>query len=268
MPKDLNSLHYTFGVANHSPDAVLPLLQRAQIVSAPENIQIVARDAKYHRRKNKAAIVFLSVRDFRRAVRKLATQKPLHIFIFDSSVALSQVDVTPLDYNKPTSGAIRSSFVKISITTLRKTKLRSVTHFSKEKTLHSMIEQVRTGSLLNPLMSFLYTLPATAQTRIKKKVAEWLYDSKSEAALEKMLDSKEISISEKALKRLKDILFSEAGKKYHDFFRLMSLDSNIKSRASEYGVDPYEVSYLLSVVEHRKENFADSYDKAKNRNVK
>ncbi len=141
------------------------------------------------------------------------------------------------------------------------TKFRKVWSNSKPRKVRAqardyiqeMVNDVKDGSLLNPLMSYIYTLPnATHQKPIKQLSAAAVVCGADEHGIKRDIAFFErcsgFNLSAKASTRLLELLLSKAGRNYADafaFYRKKGM--NLDDVVQQLGVDQYEMSYLLSV---------------------
>lgn len=258
---------YLFGVANHSPETLTAEIHKAGLIRDRKEIHIVP-SGSYLERCSKRIVYFLSARDVARNASRLLLRKydDTHVFVFDAAISLCSLEVTPVDYEPdpeyPKFGFKHRSIIRAKIKSV-KSKCQHV--YKKFDILPHLVSFVRTGSLLNPLMTFIYSLPTPAQTKVKVAVVSWVYLSKSAKSLEKLLNSIDgVQLSDRVKEKAKDILLSDVAQKYQNFFVAYREDTSVMQRLRDFGVSSYEVNYILSIVSSDN-NFADSYDKAKNR---
>jgi hypothetical protein len=117
-----------------------------------------------------------------------------------------------------------------------------------------LIDGVRAGSLLNPLMTLLYSVKAEGAVKIKEIVLSWLVSKDKIDALSKSLKSAYEwgTVSTKFCTSLIELLTSELGQNYKKAFsKIESMKEagekpNAVSIAKKYGIDDYELRYILT----------------------
>ena len=258
---------YLFGVANHSPEMLTAEIHKAGLIRDRKEIHVVPTGT-YLERCSKRVIYFLSARDVARNASRLLLRKydDTHVFVFDAAISLCSLEVTPVDYESdPECPKFGFKHKALSRSKIKSVKAKCQHVYRKFDILPHLVSFVRTGSLLNPLMTFIYSLPTPIQTKVKVAVVSWIYFSKSAKSLEKLFNSIQgIQLSDRVKEKARDILLSEVAQKYQNFFVAYRDDTSVMQRLRDFNVSPYEVNYILSIV-NSDNNFADSYDKAKNR---
>lgn len=253
-----------FGVANHSPEDVVSELLRCRIASKAADIGILPPGSRADTRHK--FLLLLSTADFSRNL-KVFDDTSVRIFIFSNPIDLSAfVGVRNLDFT-PTDD-FSFTYTKLDLSPVAKSMATSVKKVPNEF-LKRLIENVRHGSLLNPLMTFIYSLSSQHQNEVKLMVFSYLYKggdaSKFIAALSSVL-------SERSLERLTGILSTTVAQSYATALRELRAQRKgkkplpIEQVAESTSTSAYELSYILSVLEsEKKTKYSDSFDKAKNR---
>jgi len=250
---------YAFGIANHSPEQVLEFLEKKAVIKKADAVAILPVGSKLKEGKTppRKTIFIINIRDFLSNTKVLNSElyKDVKVFIFGSVLRLKELqNCVCLDAEM--QDGVRVSLKKnINYSDLKK----SITHqpkgeaFRKDaKYLFRLIDTAVKGSLLTPLMTFIYTFNASQQTPIKHLCAEYLYKNKKFTLLKEEL--KQLNISEKKIKRFSEILESEIANNYKKFFSEFKKDRKIKIDflAKKMEVSPYEIRYLLSVIDEEK----------------
>ncbi len=260
---------YCFGVSNHSPDQALHFLQRRKIVAEQSEIAIVPSGTllSTEKKPSRKFLFILSVSDFYRNLKTLnsVNYANVQLFVFASPLRVAELThCTPLDF-EPHPANEGLGFLLRKDINLADYKLRlknkeggtPTVQINKKKYLTLLTDNVKHGSLLNPLMTFLYTLPSsTHQTPVKEAVVDYLYKGDSWAALEQMLDDiKGVIISKRIRDRLKEILQDASGTNIRAAFKEYRAGKKAgkaplwSSLAKTHSVSEYEMKYLKSVYE-------------------
>lgn len=132
----------------------------------------------------------------------------------------------------------------------------------KDTFLSDTIDRLRSGSLLNSLMTWIYGLPsATFQQKIREDIVHWMFTGNDFSGLKDMLESPEQkrSISKRRILELKEILTGETSSDYITVFRILykrffakqkKLEIDIvtlKEISDDFNVDIFEISYCLEI---------------------
>lgn len=274
---------YVFGVANHSPEVLIASLAKTKHISSNSEIAVHPVSTKLPSRFSSKykCLLLLTVSDLVKNMPVLMS-KPYDsvlVFVFAAPMKLNDViGVQPLDYapsaEHPGFGFTLST---LSLRPLSRLKTQSDLKRRNGRYLAKLITHVQSGSLLNSLMTFIYTLPSSAQTKMKLEIVQWLYAGKTDKELETRLASLRkdgISVTSKCLEKLGAILFTEVGANYRKAFaeyrkqKKTGKPPKLSAIVKEFGVVEYEMRYVLSVLGDAESaaSYTDSYDKAKNRN--
>lgn len=266
---------FVFGVANHSPEFVLAAMRKGRVVTNDTKIGIVPTGSVIDRRPRYDVLLFLTPRDIRRNRDVLASSKYLHVsaVLFSDPMNASEISgIIPLDFEPNVEYPGFGFTLKPLNACLMKGKhSQSELQYESGKYLQRIVKYVQSGSLLNPLMTFLYTLPSALQNKIKEEIARWLYLGKPEKQLAQTL--KTLGASERVLRRLSEIVFTEIGAKFKAAFERIrteakaGIDSDVKKIAKQFQVSDYELRYLISIFtsSRKPDQYTDSFDRAKNR---
>lgn len=274
---------FVFGISNSAPDAVLEKLSRSKLISSPSEVAVhqVGMPLPSKLSSKVKFLFLLTVADIQKHFKTLMSSryKDVHVFVFGAPMKLNDIaGIVPLDFEpNPELPGFGFKLSSLTLSPVRRARTQAVLRRKNGKYLDSLLTHVQEGSLLNPLMTAIYGLPSTAQTKVKIVSVSWLYKSKPVSALDASLltlASNGIRISAAFRTKLVDILTSDAAKKYQAAFseyRKEKLDSgkapNIQKIAKQYGVVEYEMTYILSVLRDAKSSrqYGDSFEKARNR---
>lgn len=275
---------FAFGVANNAPAVVIQELLKKKVVATMKEISILPSNTKIPKKiPEYKVLLVLNVGDL--VANRIALEskifKDIKVILFADAMKISDfVGVTPLDF-EPSAEHPGFGFklLPLNLSTVKRTSLiHSKIERKHGKYLENLVCHVRSGSLLNPLMTFLYTLPSTVQTRVKVAVVKWIYLSKTEKDLEKILSElPDILLTTRVVDKLKSILLTEIGKNYQDAFaeyrKALKAGSlpKVPALVKKYGVSDYEMRYIMSIIKDNDESaklYTDSFDKARNRKQK
>jgi len=252
-----------FGVANHSPEEVVTSLLKHRVTSKACEIGILPTLARADTRFK--YLLLNSTLDFTRNLTRLS-QSSLSVFVFSNPIDLSSFSgMTYLDFQPKDTFSFEYGPLDIqAIIKSTPTQIfRTVNTF-----LPNLIDSVRRGSLLNPFMTFVYSLSAHNQNAVKVAAVKFLYYGHS---IDKLADDVSIALTERATDKLISILDTSIAKSYVGAFavirsmRKAKAIIDIESIANETSTSSYELSYMLSILDDIKETYSDSLDKAKNR---
>ena len=252
-----------FGIANHSPDEVVASLLKYKIALKSSDIGILPPMAKADTRYR--FLLVLSAADLSRNLSRLH-DTGVKVFVFSNPVDLLDfsgivnLDFVPVD-------DFSFNFTKLNLLSVSKSPAQRV-HRNKSQFLSNLINSVKHGSLLNPLMTFIYSLSSTNQNVVKRLAVCHLYFGYTEKKLRQCAGE---VLTDRATDKLVAILNTSIGHSYATALgRIKSLRTKkakfeLSSIASETSTSSYELSYMLSVLDSKKDTYADSFDMAKNR---
>lgn len=265
-----------FGIANHSPDAVISeLLERkivknsAEIAVLPLNSDLPSKAPKYR------FLLVLTTADLKRNLDTLnaGVYEGLSVLVFSSPMSLNRFrGVSPVDYApNPEYPGFGFSLSSLDLSKLRKV-YRTPVEVKQVSYLRRIVRYVREGSLLNPLMTFIYSQHFSLQPKLKVIAVRWIFSGKKLSVLEDDIAKLDVKPSAKAVENLKGILTSEAAARYREAFAeyrasLKGTKIATKKLAKNHGVAEYEITYMLSVLADLESSklYSDSFDRAKNR---
>jgi hypothetical protein len=188
-------------------------------------------------------VIFLSAKDLKRNLNKL-NEKRVYL-VFDSAVTLSKYMLHYMDMvigdRVHLDGFIRKDAAfDLDVPDLEFTN----SHF--DVILHSVAEVKAQRTLLNQLMTFIYTLPRSShQKPVKVAICSWLPTRyglpKLFSRLKALSDS---PLTEKHLERLGVILTSETANIYRQALQEGG-DSDLL--AEKYQISAYEINYIRAI---------------------
>lgn len=272
---------FAFGVSNTDPNTVLrKMIEKKFATNKEVSILPVGTSISTKKKYPYKVLFILTLDDFLK--NKGALQAPtlngVFVVVFASALKLAELNVIPLDYApNPAYPGYGFLLKPINLQPMRGVHTECVVHRKDGKYLDNLISYVRKGSLLTPLMTFIYTLPSKAQTKVKLAVAKWLFLSKKESELAKILSKVEgMTLTDRVKAKLSDILINDTGRAFQAAFaeyRAAKGDgaANIAKIAKTHGVSDYEMRYIISVIKESEESgklYEDSFEKARNRNIK
>lgn len=256
---------FCFGVSNNSPEKSLAFLTRSQTIHSASEVSIVPVGKKLSSEAQpKRKVVFVvSIADFFRnlAVLNSDAYATTQVFVFASPLRINELTgCTPLDmeHDVANRGIGFRLAHSLNITKYRRALKVGCLPVKRDNAryLTSLTDNVKHGSLLTPLMTFIYTLPrATHQTPVKEAIARFFLGTSSLATLESALSS---LLSEKNALKLRTLVSSEVANSYRAAFKDVRAQAasgekqNLKPICKAHNVNDYEVKYLLSVVEGMK----------------
>lgn len=261
---------YCLGVSNQSPDQVLLFLKKKGEIKEFSDVAIVpvGTKLKADKKPSRKILFIVSVSDLYRNLEVLnsARYKGRQVFVFASPLRLVELENTAfLDFERSTVNSGLGYILKNKIDLQRyKVALKEESGpVSRKDTkyLTSLIDTVKKGSLLTPLMTYIYTLPSsTHQTPVKEAVASYLYKGLSWTKLESTLDSiKGVAVSQRTKDKLKEILRTEIGENYRQAFALYretkegGKTPSLASICKKFETSDYEMRYIKSIIEDRDE---------------
>jgi hypothetical protein len=252
-----------FGIAYHSPEDVISTLIKSHLAK-PCDIGIVPPDARI--KKLYKNVLFLSTLDFRRNLSVL-NGTTSRAFVFSNPIDISRLNgVTSLDFSANDDFSFMPSSLALHVVSK---SVPSPIKYVHSEFLNNLVNSVKHGSLLNPLMTFVYSLSPTSQLLVKLSVIDYLYNGRSQ----KYLTDRLKALSDNSMSKLLTILSADTTTSYAKALQTIRLlrkqkrNVDIDSVAKATNTSSYELSYMLSVFDSSNA-FSDSFDKAKNRRTK
>lgn len=255
---------HVFGISNHSPDQVLSFLVRRKVIEDMSDVAIVPAGTRLREGakpvRDTLFVITLSDMYSNIGIFNSDVYSATRVFVFASALKLKSVSgMVPMDYaeNPEVSGVAflytpdldYQSFSRA----IKKTSSRLV-HTSIDY-LNTLSTGAKNGSLLNPLMTFIYSLPSHAQSSVKERVAEYIVTGtvgrkKLLASISRALS---VPFTEKQSSRLIDILGSDICGVFMSAFVSMRSDWDSKNEAVLHSIcktssiSAYEMRYLRSI---------------------
>lgn len=254
-----------FGISNHSPDQTISFLQKRRVITDGSEVAILTFGSRLKADKplKRKVIFIVSITDFFNNAKVISeSASEALVFLFASPLRVNEIKgMTPLDFepNEEYQGmayrltAIDPERFRVALKNPAPERIyRDTTNY-----LTQLIETVKQGSLLNPLMTFIYMLPrASHQTPVKESVAQGFYHGWSSDKVFESIAGKDLQLSNKAANVLEGILTSDIALAYAEAFKLYRVAKksgtvNLKSICKKCSTSDYEMRYLVSVVEGR-----------------
>lgn len=240
---------FLFGVSMVSPEDAMGRLAKTSAVDSITDIGVVASGYRLQAEPPSPVLFFLSIRDFQRNLLVLNSKKYEQVvcLLFGSPLALVATNAELIDADretleilpKPNFGKIVKVIRKSSPPKLRVDKIDFISRF---------VDDARTGSLLNPLMTFIYSLKSQQQGYVKLMCAKWLSRNASIDTLRAKLQNYEYPISANKFGQLSSILLSEEAASFRRAFQELRAGARVSDVCAKHSVPEYEVNYLSSVL--------------------
>lgn len=253
-----------FGVANHSPEVLVTALLGSSLHIQPSDIGILPETSKAD--TNFKYLLILSTSDLSRNLSRLSGSKSRAIVFSNPIDLMSFSGITYLDFS--TEDNFTFQYTDLDMNAVQKTMPSSIVRKASSY-LTRLIDNVKQGSLLNPLMTVIYSLPSQSQNVVKCLVIKHLAASTSTTRLSKCLLE---HLPQRNVDRLLSIVDTEIGRFYSEAFghikqlRKRRQTVDLSSVAAATQTSTYELSYMLSVLDADNRKYTDSFDKARNRN--
>ncbi len=251
---------YCFGVANNSPLQVVDFLVKAKIIGTASDVLIARSGDVLPAAKPKKRVLFLvAMQDFCRNLPTLNSAEYAEVIVVVFASALRLVEIkgcVPFDFVPVREqGGVVCTEQPLSKMVLRAGQKIANLNVRRERRdfIGTMIDGVKRGSLLNPLMTFIYSLPsATHQTPVKKACARYMYEGQTfDQMLKDLLKSNDLTLTDRAVAKMRSILESDVGRAFVCLFaeyRSRKNPETLQALCDKYSASPYEVRYILSVV--------------------
>lgn len=245
------------GVCNHSPDFILSRL-RKRLELKYSHIFICHSELPDATEKVKLLLV-PSPGLLKRHMVELNTKrfKDTIIVVFGNPIDLSDFNVQQFDYRL--ADDIHLDGFQLTPFNLAALDVEvPAIVFEKRDFLADVLEKVQSFTgILTQLMTFIYTMPSsTHQTPIKKLACYWLASENVNADLDTRLAKikNTTPLTDKQIKRLKDILFSDKAAIYrkalqatkHLAISELNTDEFIRI-VSSFQVSAYEIRYIRAI---------------------
>lgn len=263
---------HCFGVSHHNPEQVLEFLTKKKVIEARADVLVVASSGDVPATTKRKAVFLLDAQTLTRNLRVLNSPHydNVMVFVFASPLRIGEIHgCIPLDFEKSQEfGGLATEVIKLSSARLKKGCTRTqLVRKVNEDYLKTMVETVKRGSLLTPLMTFIYTLSSsTHQTPVKEACAKYFRHGSTFEALMRDLHKVGATLTPAAQAKLKAILTTDAAIRYRAFFtkyRPGMDDATLEALCASQYVSAYEVRYILSVVGESGAKPTKAYKKKK-----
>lgn len=257
-----------FCITNHSPVQVQAFLDKTDTIK-PGRIHVHPVGSELDQSPTKPYLFLLNINDFLKNQEILNSKKYAKtiVFLFTSPFkAIELTNATLLDvelHDRHTYKYTFRTLQKVHYVRGLKRDADAVER-SQDFYLYKIVEDVKHGSLLTPLMTFIYTLPkSTHQTPVKEAVVNFLF-GKSDNVI-KYLSKKDIELGPKVLQKLEDILQSEPGMAYKQAIKYYKEhpEASTKQLEKKFDVKSYELKYLKKILASQKINKNNKREHAK-----
>ncbi len=246
-----------FGVANHSPNQLIDSLTHHKVVPSRADVLVLPKKLSLRDRKLRKNVLLVShAPDFMRNLQFFNSPyaEKLKVFVFASPLTLNGYSgVLPMDYSAHGSTGCTFGQKSLDMSLCFKKFARDpVVVNTPINYMTRLVESVIAGSLLNPLMTFIYTLPSsTHQTPIKSAVSDWLLSGKPVIKLHHFIRESGVQVTQRVFDRLELILTSDSAKVFREallaYKKTGMNSSKLDSICKPLHVDSYEITYILSV---------------------
>lgn len=248
---------HCYGLCSVTPVFMLNHLLTESKITSHKDVYIVSKGRRLKKRPKKNILFFLNMSDFTSNLRTLNTANyaETDVYVFSSVLSFKAFSgITLLDVkNKKTLGFHYLSTVKNVVNKTEKVDKKTFNYTS------DLIKIIREGSLLTPLMTFIYTLSANSlQTPVKIVSAIVLYKNLPTDSIKELLIKKfDVKLTDKSYSKLALILNSKIANNYRKAFityrkMLKTVKDPVIEVAKKFKLSDYEIRYLLSVVNSNK----------------
>jgi hypothetical protein len=241
-----------FSITNHTPMQLRNWLVKYEKIEL-QDVYIHPVGLTFPEKPKKKIVVVLNLQDFYRGLSILNNKQhsDVAVFLFCAPFrAIELSGIVNLDFVQNERLKYKFDYTSINLKLYRKSLPVLSVERAEDKFLYSIIEDVSSGSLLTPLMTFLYTLPkATHQTPVKESVVNFIWNGKP---VDKSLESLGISLSTSQMAKLSLILEGEGAEyrraiKHYKVKKKENKDFQLKSLSKQFKVQDYELSYLKKI---------------------
>jgi len=257
-------MSHVFGISNHSPDQVLSFLTRREAIADMSDVAIVPAGTKLRAgtKPLRDTLFIIALPDLYSNFTVLNSHiyKDARIFVFASALKLRAISgITALDYmdNPDVSSVSFLSLAGLNNSAFSRALQRPGLDLHKAPVdyLYLLSSGVKTGSLLNPMMTFIYSLPSQAQTAVKEGVANYIVLGTITAStlVSRLGRSLSVPLTPKQVLRLRNILETDLCKVFVSSFAQMQghweskNESFLHQLCKTNSISAYEMRYLRSV---------------------
>lgn len=249
------------GVASVSPDRMVTFLEKRGTIASCAEIAVIPDGVILSPEKKPMRNVFfiLSISVFYRNIDTFNQAKydNCQIFIFSSPLKLHELDgVVGIDFvpSLVSTGFgfsvldhIDTKQYRIACKSSRQCVRRKIPY------IQNLVASTKDGSLLTPLMTLIYSMPASNQSIVKKAAIEYLINGNG-STLEATILGMSPQPSAKFLSALQTLLKSEIAKQYSIALKSVRKHKprDVKEFCKEFKVSEYEINYLTSILHGAK----------------
>jgi hypothetical protein len=243
-----------FTVTNHTPLQLRDWLIKNEKLS-PEDFYIHPLGTKFPERPKRKYSLILNLQDLYRNVEVLNSKsyKDYVVFLFCAPFrAIELENSTMLDCVQNERNIFKFDFQNLKIAFFKKSlaAVGGKVERQVDKYLYKIVEDVREGSFLTPLMTFLYKLnKQTHQIPVKEVVVDYIWNGKP---IKEGLKIRGVELGPKHFDQLGSIL-TGPGAVYRDAIKFYKKKRKedpkyaIKSLEKLYKVQAYELTYLRKI---------------------
>lgn len=242
-----------FCVTNHTPLQLRDWLQKHGEIDSPNDVNIHPVGIPLDKKPKKKFLLILNLQDMLRGMEKLNSKeyKNTIVFLFCAPFRAIELDNAVMLDSAVSEDRFKFELGKLRFKSYKDALKKPITTArNPDKYLYTIVEDVKEGSFLTPLMTFIYTLPrSTLQTPVKEAVVLHVWHGKT---LDKALAERQIELSAKQKSNLVEILESK-GSQYIEalkFFKAKRKEDKkypLKSLEKLYKVQAYELAYLRKI---------------------
>lgn len=248
---------HVFVVSTLSPTQMVQRMLSQRLVGNRSEIAIMPPSRRLADRRLKRQYLFLlSYRDFVNNVHRLNTTNytATCVIVFASAVSMQNWrGVVFMDsIQDPEFPSFVSKPSDLDLKMIRRTRkvVQGPLTISRKHYLNMLIESSQKGSVLNPLMTYIYTLPrSTHQDVVKHLACSYLVHK---IGLDNMFSQIEAhaQISGASESKLRQILESDIAKKYRKMFvSTVKQRKTLEQACKEHNIDVYDARYIRQVLE-------------------
>lgn len=252
-------------VCNNVPDTVGALLKDLNIT----DIKLQTFGTKVSKVPKHKYLFILFYQDFIFNLKRLNSKNysDVTVFLFCPIIwakKLSHNKFLDVAFSKKDTNVLSYKYKDVSLELLhglleRKFTTKKVEEIHKDFKVY-IVNSILSGSLLNPLMTLLYSVKAETNILIKEMMFKYLTGIWTIQKLEKELDksSEWGTITKSCRIKLFELLKSDIGKAYKEALTLLQKSKetkepvNINKLAKEYGIEVYEIKYILNTLMKQK----------------
>lgn len=256
-----------FGIASHSPLSVKKLVieaykergEKCRVYSLPVGSPL---NEKTKKSASKASVLFLRQKEFLSNIDEFNSKKYYDkpVFIFSSILRLSEIEgINVLDNDRLLNYSFRFLDLDKNDLSLACFKAKDSGEIKRpnQSFLSKLVEDTMEGSLLSPLMTMIYQLPASMQTSFKSQIFDWLASSGNSQDLRTTL-TRSRKLPESYLDSILTLLEKKFVNTYRKAIRFV-LDKkkdkkpvSYKQVMTKFAVSRYELTYIIMVLTKNK----------------